>query len=1263
MAGVSGYGMSSSSSMAPGAQAHPLLGGDPHQNRQSASAGVERKNIRVVVRVRPPIEREIKVPGRYHQVCTADSSAKSIRLCELVPDVQEGGGMIAAKEETFAYDSVHGEGESQADVYNSTGALATEALLNGYNTTILAYGQTGTGKTYTMEGFCYDSNDERRGIIARCMDTIFHTIAEYPNRKSKFALRASYLQIYNEQIWDLLKAHQPAAGAQEKGKASSSSATAAQQVAGAIPHLRERSQERGNGTWNTPGTIGESSLIIRESKKNGLYVDGLSEWVVQTQTQVYALIQRGGQARVFADTKSNEVSSRSHTVFTIMLEHSDGEPNGLGSHTHSAAAAPDASGEPQQYNPPQYNSYGVPGAQSDGGHLVPSSAVVRMAKLNLVDLAGSERVHWTGARGQQLEESKKINTSLLALGNVIQALADVSKGNATRTHIPYRDSKLTRILEDSLGGNCITTIVAMVSPAHEAYAETLSTLKFADRAKTIKTAPSLNTFAAGGAGGSQDEKIHQIRQHYEKQVAELKEQLQLSRTGSADVLGGAGRAVLSGGNGPISGGGGYAESERSGGAAGDGMGMSRDMLFSALHEEREKSRNLERRLSQFTSGISLTKGETASCGLTSTSDRQTDIAELYEEKLTQLEAERTTIKEDKSQITRYKQLLLKQRDIMRTFTQRLRERDDSIVQFQSELDQCHAHIEELKAALQLRDASYEAKELAQLRSRVGEMEEREAATCSSWASHWDTAVDKLQEIQSSETTLSAIAKVRLRNAISQMRDVGEQMKMRIPAPPPPAGAAASSFSSSSSASSSAAGGGGGPPGGGSSGPPPGPQPPNANATPALNLNMLGGGGGAGPPGSSTSFSGTHSLASTQSLLGASGSLASTAKIDLQQMHQTTGGNHVDVQLVGGAGLMRREGATTRVLEQQEVVVNNPPRLYQAEHHAAVPVTSTEGTSPEEGGAMSAHGAAPGGLPGTMPVSAAPWGNKAASGSGGSAKSVRFDAQQQQIPGHAGGGATSRSLGTTAANTNLNSKRQIDLHELLYGSSAAVAGQHHFHQSTEELRRRAHALRGSEQRGESGPSTRPQSVPPRGSYMTSPGGYNLLHGNQGPWPQHFLQQGPSPGGGGVSSAAQPEYTNASGGATGTEQMDAGKRQLHLQQQQQHEQQMYQEKLRHIQSAENLVHNPHYPQNREILLNQYQMLQMRNGRGGGNNGGAGGPVAALHNLLQKPRSRSLPGHISTRGTAIGRRRRTSRSPVSHGNHTPNSIGSWGYRGPAP
>jgi kinesin family protein 3/17 len=112
----------------------------------------------------------------------------------------------------------------------------------------------------------------------------------------------------------------------------------------------------------------------------------------------------------------------------------------------------------------------------------------KVGKLNLVDLAGSERVRLSGATGQRLEESKKINQSLSALGNVIAALTDV-KG---RQHIPYRDSKLTRILEDSLGGNCKTTMMAMISPALEAMLESLSTLKFANRAKNIKNEPRIN---------------------------------------------------------------------------------------------------------------------------------------------------------------------------------------------------------------------------------------------------------------------------------------------------------------------------------------------------------------------------------------------------------------------------------------------------------------------------------------------------------------------------------------------------------------------------------------------------------------------------------------------------------------------------------------------------------------------------------------------------------------------------------------------------
>merc|ERR1719473_2473631 len=114
--------------------------------------------------------------------------------------------------------------------------------------------------------------------------------------------------------------------------------------------------------------------------------------------------------------------------------------------------------------------------------------MVRVGKLNLVDLAGSERVRLTGAKGVRLEESKKINQSLSALGNVIAALTD----NRGRSHIPYRDSRLTRLLEDSLGGNCKTTMMAMVSPALEAFGESLSTLRFAHRAKSIQNNAHVN---------------------------------------------------------------------------------------------------------------------------------------------------------------------------------------------------------------------------------------------------------------------------------------------------------------------------------------------------------------------------------------------------------------------------------------------------------------------------------------------------------------------------------------------------------------------------------------------------------------------------------------------------------------------------------------------------------------------------------------------------------------------------------------------------
>jgi len=162
-------------------------------------------------------------------------------------------------------------------------------------------------------------------------------------------------------------------------------------------------------------------------------------------------MQKGAQCRATATTKMNDLSSRSHAVFIIIVEQM----------TMLARAEGAGEDAPKQ---------------------------IKVGKLNLVDLAGSERVRVTQATGQRLEESKKINQSLSALGNVIAALTD----HKARPHIPYRDSKLTRILEDSLGGNCKTTMMAMISPAADAFGESQSTLKFATRAKKIKNEARIN---------------------------------------------------------------------------------------------------------------------------------------------------------------------------------------------------------------------------------------------------------------------------------------------------------------------------------------------------------------------------------------------------------------------------------------------------------------------------------------------------------------------------------------------------------------------------------------------------------------------------------------------------------------------------------------------------------------------------------------------------------------------------------------------------
>jgi kinesin family protein 3/17 len=465
----------------------------------------------------------------------------------------------------FTFDYVYDPSATQNFLYDNTAKPAVISVLEGYNATMLAYGQTGTGKTYTMEGFKYSGCDPQRGIVPRSMEQIFKYIEASANRNTTFMVRASYLQIYNEVISDLLKTDR-------------------------------------------------TSLNIREDKKKGIFVEGLSEWAVRSPNEIYSLMQKGAMSRKTAWTNKNDVSSRSHAVFIIIVEQMK---------------------------------------------TIDGSKQVKVGKLNLVDLAGSESVRITGATGERLEESKKINQSLSCLGNVIAALTDVKP----RSHIPYRDSKLTRLLKDSLGGNCKTTMMMMVSPAPEAFSETASTLKFGMRAKKIKNDARIN----------EDVDQRALLRKYEVELRKLKQELERkSRGGGGDAW-------------QVS----QLEEEKR--RAEEDKEAAINALEVRSREymlEREEKMRLEEKIKLMHSQM-LTGGkkiEETPQFRVALEKKHKQIREFYDEKLKEIERERNQIEEEKTQVDRYKQLLIKQRDIMIALTNRLNERDETIIQLQEELD-------------------------------------------------------------------------------------------------------------------------------------------------------------------------------------------------------------------------------------------------------------------------------------------------------------------------------------------------------------------------------------------------------------------------------------------------------------------------------------------------------------------------------------------------------------------------------------------------
>lgn len=288
----------------------------------------------------------------------------------------------------FTFDRVFGMDSRQHDIFDYSIKSTVDDIMDGYNGTVFAYGQTGAGKSYSMMGSMDDP--EQKGIIPRITEQIF-TAIQNGSDSVDWLLRVSYMEIYMEQIRDLLK---PA----------------------------------------------NSNLPIHEEKGKGVYVKGLSELYVQSADEVYEIMRIGGEARKVASTNMNQESSRSHSIFVINVEQENRETKSKKSGT-----------------------------------------------LFLVDLAGSEKVGKTGASGQTLEEAKKINKSLSALGMVINALTD-----GKSSHVPYRDSKLTRILQESLGGNSRTTLIICCSPSSYNDQETLSTLRFGTRAKAIKNKAKVN---------------------------------------------------------------------------------------------------------------------------------------------------------------------------------------------------------------------------------------------------------------------------------------------------------------------------------------------------------------------------------------------------------------------------------------------------------------------------------------------------------------------------------------------------------------------------------------------------------------------------------------------------------------------------------------------------------------------------------------------------------------------------------------------------
>ncbi|WQF77743.1 Putative kinesin-like protein [Colletotrichum destructivum] len=398
-------------------------------------------NVLVSVRVRPDASGNENTKAEGEWMVDGRKSLVAYRG-------KEGGD--------YVYDNVFTTHDDNSRVYDCIAKRLVRRVMEGYHGTVFAYGMTGTGKTFSMQGTASSP-----GVIPLAITDIFSYIRETPSRE--FLLRVSYLEIYNEKIHDLLSM----------------------------------------STGNPAGAGGQEEIKLREDSKRGVYASPLKEEIVQSPTQLLRVIARGDQARRTASTQFNARSSRSHAVVQIVVESRERIPGNAGT------------------------------GESKRSGMLPGG--VRVSTLSLIDLAGSEKA---AESKERRTEGSHINKSLLTLGTVISKLSehkdkDGKAADKDGKHLPYRDSKLTRLLQGALSGGSLVSILCTIqigaagsaASSNSHTSETINTLKFASRAKNNIVSHAKKAEEALGSGGDGGARV--LLERYRMEILELRQQLDM----------------------------------------------------------------------------------------------------------------------------------------------------------------------------------------------------------------------------------------------------------------------------------------------------------------------------------------------------------------------------------------------------------------------------------------------------------------------------------------------------------------------------------------------------------------------------------------------------------------------------------------------------------------------------------------------------------------------------------------------------------------